>query len=484
LYPHGNPVVNFGVTTVVIGDCGASVAPVPDGTEPTAVLVNYLRRVLDDYIDADAWQWKSYPDYLAYLRGKVGINVAALVPHSPVRLAVMGEAAYQREASPDEITAMQRMVREAMRAGAVGFSTSPRGGPEVHAGTPSTFATQDEIVALADVAREYGGCFQFNGFGNLIKPETGAAALLERINSLMIGNEFRLHPGEPDEAARSLAFMEDASLRGKDLTGVVIPYQHIRRFGVNDAFLFDGLPAWEELKGSGGDRRARLLDPDFRRRLERERIAGAGKPAFPEWNGWGSVVFDRMDRAGLKQLEARDVAEVARASGKEPADAFFDAWVEDDLRSRFVYRGLANGNLDDLAEMIRSPHSLIGTDCGAHLDRFFWHGTPARLIGHWWREKQLFPSLEQAVWKITGYPAEKLGFERGRIQLGLPADITVFDPNRYQDLVMERLPERVDAAEVQRHPPGVHAVVVNGQVVVEDGECMDAFPGIVARRDL
>src|SRR5947208_10762864 len=115
------------------------------------------------------------------------------MPHSPVRLSVMGEAAYQREAQPDELDAMQRMVREAMQAGAIGFSTSPRGGPEVHAGTPSTFATQDEIVELAATAGEFGGCFQFNGFGNLLKPESGAPALIERIDNFMIGNEFRLH---------------------------------------------------------------------------------------------------------------------------------------------------------------------------------------------------------------------------------------------------------------------------------------------------
>ena len=86
LYPHGNPVVNFGVTTVVIADCGASVAPVPDGNEPVQVLVNYLRRVLDDYIDDRLWQWKTFPEYLGYLKGKVGINAAAFVPHSGLRM--------------------------------------------------------------------------------------------------------------------------------------------------------------------------------------------------------------------------------------------------------------------------------------------------------------------------------------------------------------------------------------------------------------
>jgi N-acyl-D-amino-acid deacylase len=483
LYPHGNPVVNFGVTTIVIADCGASVAPVPDGNEPKQVLVNYLKRVLDDYIDDQAWQWKTFPEYLGYLKGKVGINAGAFVPHSPVRLSVMGEAAYQREANADELDAMQRMVREGLEAGAIGFSTSPRGGPAVHAGTPSTFATQDELVALGNLAADYGGSFQFNGFNNILAPSSGFPDLISRIRAPMIGNEFRLHPGEPNEGARSIAFMDDLAKRGQNMTGVVIPYTHIRRFGIQDAFIFDGLPTWEAIKGSDDDLRRKLADPDVRRKIEGERINAAGAPEFPEWAGWGSVVFDRMESPDLSGLEGKSVAEVARARGQAPADLFFETWLADDLRSRMLYYGLANHDLEELAEMIVSPYSLIGTDAGAHLDRFFWYGTPARLLGHWQRERGLL-SLEQAVHKLTGFPAGKLGINRGQLKVGWPADVTVFDPNTFGDLVSERLPAKVDAAEVHRHPPGMEAVVVNGSVVLRQGESRDVFPGKVTRQEL
>lgn len=483
LYPHGNPVVNYGVTTVVIGDCGASVAPVPDGSEPVKVLVNYLRRVLDDYIDDKAWQWKTFPEYLGYLKGKVGINAAAFVPHSPVRLSVMGEAAYQREAQPDELEAMQRVVRDGLEAGAIGFSTSPRGGPAVHAGTPSTFATQDELVTLGNLAADYGGSFQFNGFNNILNPSSGFPELLSRIRARMIGNEFRLHPGEPNEGARSIAFMDDLAKRGQSMTGVVIPYQHIRRFGSKDAFIFDGLPTWEAIKGSDEGMRRELANPEIRRKIEAERIDAAGKPEFPEWAGWGAVVFDRMESPELKALEGRSVAEVARARGGEPTDVFFDAWVADDLRSRMLYYGFANHDMEELADMIVSPYSLIGTDAGAHLDRFFWYGTPARLLGYWQRERGLL-SLEQAVHKLTGFPAAKLNLNRGQLKTGWPADITVFDPNTFDDLVSERLPAKTDAAEVQRHPPGMEAVVVNGSVVLRQGECLDVYPGVTTRQEL
>jgi N-acyl-D-aspartate/D-glutamate deacylase len=484
LYPHGNPVVNYGVTTIVIGDCGASVAPVPEGTEPKEVLIAYLRRVLDNYVDDQAWQWKTFPEYLGYLNGRVGVNVGALVPHSPVRLCVMGEAAYQRAANPQELDRMKRMVAEAMEAGAIGFSTSPRGGPDLHAGTPSTFAEHDEIIELANTAGRYKGIFEFNAFGNIIKPESGFPAMLDRIDALRLGNEFRLRPGARDEGPTSIRYMEESVERGKDIYGVVIPYRHTRRFDLKDAFIFDGLPTWEALKASPAALAERLKDPATRRQIERERIEGAGTPAFPEWAGWDAIVYDNVESGSLKSLETKSVADVALASGKAPVDAFFDTWLADDLRSRFIYHGIANAHLDVLADMIKSPTSLIGTDVGAHVERFFWHGAPTRILGHWWREKHLFDSLEEAVWKITGYPGQKLGLNRGQLKVGWPADITVFDPDRVADLVTERLPLIVDEREVQRHPPGIGAVVVNGQVAVEAGECMDVFPGKVRRQEL
>lgn len=483
LYPHGNPVVNFGVTTVVIGDCGASCAPVPSGTEPLKVLVAYLRRVLDNYVDEKDWKWQTFPEYLGYLKGRVGINVAALVPHSPVRLAVMGQAACQRAARPEELEAMKAMVRESMEAGAVGFSTSPRGGPAVHAGTPSTFATQEEIVELANLAAGYGGCFQFNGFGNLLKPDSGFPALVDKINAYMIGNEFRLRPGEKEDGPRALAFMEEANKRGKEINGVVIPYQHIWRFGIENCFFLDGLPAWEGIKKPADALSEKLKDRSLRQKLDRERIEGAGKPTFPEWLGWGRIIFDRMEREELKSLEGKSVEEIARARGTSELDAFFDTWLQDHLRSRCYYHGAANAHLDILATMIKSPQGLIGTDAGAHLDRFFWHGAPAKILGHWCREKKLF-SLEEAVGKLTGLPAQKLRLNRGRLKVGWPADIAVFDPDKFQDLVSERLPAKLDATEVKRHPPGMQAVVVNGEVVVEEGECRDVFPGKVTRQEI
>jgi N-acyl-D-amino-acid deacylase len=474
--------VNYGVTTIVIGDCGASCAPVPPKPEPRQVLVQYLRRVLDKYVDDKDWKWSTFGDYLNYLEGKVAINVAPLMPHSPVRLTVMGEAAYAREANSEELDAMKKMVREGMELGAIGFSTSPRGGPAIHAGTPSTFATHQEIIELANVAAQFHGCFQFNGFQMMLQPESGVPAMLEKIHATQIGNEFRVRPGQKDQGIKAIQYMEAAQKRGQDIYGVVIPYQHIRRFTIDDCFFLNGLPTWETIKGSS-DLRSQLRNAEIRRKLEQERIEGAGKPEFPEWHGWERIVFEQVDNPELKKLELKNAEQIARMSGKAPVDAFFDAWLEDGLRSQCVYYGLANAHPELLAQMIKSDTSLIGTDVGAHLDRFFWHGAPTKVLGYWRREQKLF-SLEEAVHKLTGFPAKKLRLNRGILKQGMPADVTIFNAERIDDLVSKKLPQIIDAEEVKRHPPGIKAVVVNGATVVEEGQCKDVFPGKVRRQQL
>jgi N-acyl-D-aspartate/D-glutamate deacylase len=437
---------------------------------------------LDKYVDDKDWKWNTFAEYLNYLEGKIAINVLPLMPHSPVRLTVMGEAAYARESTPEELDTMKKMVREGMELGAIGFSTSPRGGPAIHAGTPSTFATHQEIIELANVAAEYNGCFQFNGFQMVLQPESGVPEMLTKIKTLQIGNEFRVRPGAKAAGMQSIKYMEEAQKRGQDIYGVVIPYQHIRRFNIDDCFLFNGLPTWEPIKNSS-DFKSKLADKETRRKIEKERIACEGKLEFPEWHGWDRVVFEHVKKPELKKIEGKNVAEIARLTEKAPVDAFFDTWLEDNLDSQILYHGLANAHPELLAEMIKSDTSLIGTDVGAHLDRFFWHGAPTKVLGFWRREKNLF-SLEEAVHKLTGFPAKKLRLNRGLVKEGMPADLTVFDPDKIDDLVSKQLPDVIDAEEVKRHPPGMKAVIVNGATVVEEGHCNDVFPGKVRRQQL
>ncbi len=483
LYPNGQPVVQFGVTTVVTGDCGGSVAPVPAGGEPLRVLMTYLHRVLDDYVDEKVWQWETIPEYLNYLKGKVGINFATLAAHSPIRLSVMGED-YQREARPDELDAMKRLLREALEAGVAGFSTAPKGAAAAHAATPSTFASDDETVELANLAGRYGGLFQFNGFlPQVVVPETGHAALLDRITCTSIGNEFRIIPERNAQAYQALAWLDEQTRRGKDVIGVFIPYRYTQRFDVERAFIFDGLPTWEEARGSREELKRKLADPEFRRRLEAERVAGAGSPRFREWWGWDDVVVHVVQRGELKEMEGESIGAVARRTGQASVDVFFDLWLADDLASSFNYWGAQNGNPALFEKVLKHPQVLFGTDAGAHLSQFYWHGSPAYVLGHHWRETGLF-TLEEAVNKITALPASKLGINRGQLKYGWPADITVFDPDRIMDCTSHRIPDRMDDTEIRRQPTGINAVLVNGQVVLREREFMNVFPGKVTRQEL
>jgi N-acyl-D-aspartate/D-glutamate deacylase len=225
------------------------------------------------------------------------------------------------------------------------------------------------------VAADYNGCFQFNGFQMMLQPESGVPAMLERIHGLQIGNEFRQRPGQKADATKAIALCEEAQKRGQELTESSFPTP-ISAVTIDDCFFLNGLPTWEAIKGSS-DLKSQLKNKDIRAKLEQERIAAAGKPEFPEWHGWDHVVFEHIEKPELKKLEQKNAEEIARITEKPAVDAFFDTWLEDDLRSRCVYHGLANAHRELLGEMIKSDTGSSNRR-GAHLDRFFWHGAPVK----------------------------------------------------------------------------------------------------------
>src|SRR5581483_3293170 len=341
-----------------------------------------------------------------------------------------------------------------------------------------------ETSELANLAGRYGGLFQFNGFlPQVVTPETGHPALLERINCTSIGNEFRIVPERNAQAYQALAWLDEQKRRGKDVVGVFIPYRYTMRFDLSRPLIFDGLPGWEEASGDREGLKTRLADGEFRRRLEKERIAGAGRPRFGEWWGWDDVVVHTVKEPSLKHTENHNIAELARAKGAEAVDAFFDLWLADDLASTFDFWGAQNGNPALFEKVLKHPQVVFGTDAGAHLSRFYWHGSPCYVLGYHWRQRGTF-TLEEAVKKITALPASKLGINRGQLRLGWPADITVFDPDRVMDTTSARIPDRMDETEIRRQPDGIDAVVVNGQVVLEQREFSHVLPGKVTRQEI
>ncbi|PZC46380.1 MAG: N-acyl-D-aspartate/D-glutamate deacylase/Dihydroorotase [Chloroflexi bacterium] len=478
LYPDGAPVVNYGVTTVVIGDCGASCAPVPQTPATLDILVSYLRRVMDKYVDPDQFEWKTFGDYLNYLEGRVGINVGAFIPHSPVRLVAMKDAAMERVATPGELKAMLEMAQQAWDDGAIGFSTSPKGGPAIHSDTPSTFADRDEMMAFADLIVGQGGIWQTNGARLALDPETLVNELTTSIKGRHILNEWAQPADDPEMALRMGDFMEGQRQQGQGVYGVVIPYRHIEKFRVADFYAFAGLPEWDAISKEPENLATSLADPDTR-----ARIAAAAKDHAP-----AQYLEDIHVRAVSNPSDdrwiGRSLGTAARESGTTPMEFVLSFLARNAMDARFVlWGGGRNSSLKLLEQMITHPCGVIGTDAGAHLDRFFFHGAPAKLLGYWSRERQLL-SLEQAVHKLTGFPAQILGTSRGVLEAGRPADLVLFDPDTIDDGMGDIPPEVIDVEEVRRQPPGVHLVVVNGQVAVDDGVPTEQRAGRVRRWEL
>ena len=172
-----------------------------------------------------------------------------------------------------------------------------------------------------------------------------------------------------------------------------------------------------------------LRDPEVRRKLDEQRRANAGEPAYIEWLGWGGAYFDIMQREDLKSREGQNRLRDRRGQRQVRGGCVLRYLARGRAASKLYYQGFANGHMDLLAEMIKSTEGLIGTDAGAHLDRFFWHGAPTRVLGYWRRDKKLF-NLEDAVHKVTGHPRGQAEDEPGLLKTGLPADITVFDADK------------------------------------------------------
>src|SRR5579884_4186134 len=286
-YPAGLPVVNYGVTTIVICDCGASCAPVPPKGPARDILMAYLHRVLDKYVDDALFTWTTYEEYLDSLEGSVGVNVGAFVPHSPLRLSVMGEEALQRTATPDEQAALVRLVQSGWDAGAIGFSSSPRGGPLLHSDTPSTFASREEMLALAGVVAARGGVVQFNGFARLAEDDSDLTYYVTHTPARMLINEYAQAADDDESGRRGGAALARLNAAGHQAYGVVVPYQHIRNYKAETFYPLEGVSAWEALPKEPAALAARLADPALRAALPLGRAAGQadGAPGRPRAGG-------------------------------------------------------------------------------------------------------------------------------------------------------------------------------------------------------
>ena len=483
--PLCTPSCWHGVTTVVLGNCGFSLAPCRsrDRDRLLRMLEHVEGMPLQSLRAGIRWSWESVPEYLDMLRAtRLGLNVGALAGHSALRVFVMGEAAYDRPATDHEIARMQSLVREAMAAGALGFATSRSTGHVGEGGrpVPSRLATRDELRALA-AAMATGGRGVIE-----ITPETFPIDEDE----LSFLQDLTVETGRPASFSAILDLPERDGVwepvwsrlqAGRARGARVVPQVSCRpmRFEfdlVTGCASLDALPAWKRFR-EARDHAALLAEPEFRTAVRAQTL---GRPDAPSSKRWATVVVEETRDPAHLRFAGRTLADVAAARGGDVIDALFDLALADDLGTRFSML-LLNYDEDRVADLLRRPDGLIAlSDAGAHVSVLCDAGYATHFLGHWVRERGLLP-LEEAVGRLTAMPADVYGIaDRGRLVPGAVADVTCFDAAR----VGSRQPERVTdfpggAPRWIVRSEGISYVLVGGVPFLDGGECTGSLPGRV-----
>ena len=470
----------LGVTTAVIGNCGFTIAPCrPQDRDLT---LRNLTQVEGMSIDAlrrgVRWDFESFPQYLAMLRSQgCVVNVAAYVGHSSVRTYVMGEAAAQRAATPAEVVQMQAIVREAMRSGAVGFSssTSPAHNGEGGRPMPSRLADDAELAALVGAMAEGGrGVFMLTKGGHTGMPFLESLA---QASGRPVMVAALLHnPTNAGAVFDDLEAIAAANQRGHRLIGQVSCCPLTMDFTLASPYPVEGLRSWQRALGLDGDAlRTVLAEPAFRAAVRAEIAAPA---TFRLFNGeWDKVHVVETALETHRRLEQRSIAALAGEQGRDPLDFMLDLALAEDLRTVFTAQ-LLNSDEAAVGRLLNHPHSLVSlSDAGAHLTFFNDAGFGLHLLGHWARDLALMP-LEEAVRRLTAHPADLFGLRgRGRIVEGGAADLLLFDPARVGRGPKRRVHDLPGgAARLTTDALGVHGVWVNGRRVADGNGLVDAPP--------
>ena len=500
--PYATSSCYHGVTTVLAGNCGFSVAPNrPDQRDYLARMFAKVEGMSPVALSAVQWDFESFPEFLASRQGRLGVNMACYVGHSAVRRTVMGEAGSEREADDDEIEAMRRVVGEAMAAGAAGFSSSH--GPTQLDGenrpVPSRFASLHELEVLcAEAGRYNGGSISYlhrSAIGGLDDADKDLLVRLGTVSRLPIilqglGGRSKVDvPGA--EWEQVAAWIEEAGRQGVGIYSLLRNHPFDRDFRIDTGTnLYEGVPAWHEVVGPGLDPASRvtmLHDPAVRDRMrhavEHPNTDGTKGSTLPPPR-WSVVEVDEVAKAHNEKFVHRTIADIATELGKEPADALLDLALDEDLVTVFRYVNKSAAWEEAVAVGQRHPAMIIGvSDGGAHLDRDDGADWSTAFLAFWVRERKLW-SLEEGIRQMTQVPAALLGFEgRGMLLPGYWADAFVFDPDTVE---LESKRQVADfpggEARYSARPRGIYWTIVNGTPVVHDGEVLGGnLPGQVVR---
>ncbi len=483
-----------GVTTLVMGNCGVGFAPRRPGEE--AFLIELMEGVEDipgaalhEGID---WTWESFPEYLDALDRKPRVlDVAAQVPHCALRAYVLGERAHE-DPTPEEIAEMARLTREALAAGAIGFSTSRTFlHRSKHGLVPGTNSTPEELLGIGRALGEVGhGVFEMVADLQGQEPDLAWMRELCATTGRVLTFAIAQTAVQPNTWRETLKTVERLAAQGLKIVPQVPCRPTGMLFGLQSSFhpfLFHPTYARELAELPLAERVARMRDPAVRARMLSEELQHENPVVRLIATNWAQM-FPLGDPPDYEPAPETSVAAIAARVGKRPEEVVYDMLLERDGR-QFVFAPLANYvdyNFDALREMMLHPNTVQGlSDGGAHCGLICDASMPTFLLTHWVRDRkrgERIP-LEQAVRLQTANTAAVYGFrDRGTIEVGKKADLNVIDfdalhlhaPEMVFDLPANgrRLVQRVD---------GYRATVVSGEVTFENGERTGAMPGRLVR---
>ncbi len=471
-----------GVTTVIMGNCGVGLAPCKPQAREVATwdLVNVESIPFDVLNKGIKWEWETFPQFMdAAERRGCGLNLGFLAPLTPLRHYVMGGESNQRSATAGETAQIRALIKEAIAAGAMGFSTSQVLNHIGYQGKPlgSRLASREELREYASVLKELNrGVIE-------IAPRTGGASNedFETLETLLEASGGRVtwlailkRHDVPDAHLRLVERLEPLVARGGRPQLLAVPL--IGDIDLRTPFMFAPYPSWSPAFNQPPEVQKRLYaDPTFRRQFHQD------MKTVRQWHGNLNLVWvNETGNPALQPLIGKSVAEIAAQRGRDPLDTLLDLALEADLDLRF-----SAARFEVADELLGDPRVMLGlSDGGAHVDLFCDAGYCTELLGTWVRDKQRL-SLELAVKRITSEPADFFGLkDRGRILPGMAADFAIFDFNTVGSDAQK--PEiRFDLPGGGRRvvvpAKGMEYSVVNGEVLYEHGKPSGCLPGKVLR---
>jgi N-acyl-D-amino-acid deacylase len=484
--PRSDPMPQHGITSAVIGNCSLSLAPLRPAQRPSLVAAfSHIEDIPEEAFRAAVpWTWETFGEYLEVIDGTTSLNICALVGHSSLRLFAMGDAAWDRLASADEVALMVGVLEESLDAGAIGLSSSLFDEDATGRPVPSRRADDAELQALIDVLHRHRGMFEF--VPNLAGDYDGD---LRRIGRLSANKDVVVTwtggtghtPWKPDLHRHRLGVVDECRRAGADMRPQISPRSIDVRINWDRSMAFQTLAnSWQRVIVADRDgKRALLTDPAWR--------ASARK----EWDSVSMSIFpvsapERVRLIGAVRAEdqewvGRTFAELVERRGGHPSDVLADWVLANDLAPAIVAVGVSNDDPDAVVEILSHPATVVGSsDAGAHCGMLCAYGDTTLLLTRFVRERGDF-TVEAAVHELTGRPAELLGWtDRGTLVPGAVADITVFDLDKlawHPDVFVDDMP--AGGSRLRRPSGGYLLTMVAGVVTQEGGELTADRPGRV-----